>query len=115
MGVLVTGALKVEEGLERLKRNARSISGATKTKANAKLRPTWTQVRNSLKRSHANPIMRRIEPLPNQLEHDARVLVKRAKFRTSMQLTGLIDRTIVELEKVKRRLGRDSPTGWSAA
>ena len=107
MGVLVSGAMKVEEGVERLKRNAIAITEETRAKANARLRPAWTNVRGSLNGARARPIMRRIEPIPNKLEHDAKALLDGAEFRTRGALTGIIERTIVELEKVKRRLDRN--------
>lgn len=115
MGVLVSGAVKVEEGLERLKRNAHVISGQTKAKANARLRPTLIQVRNSLNGPTAKPIIRRIKPIPRQLEHDAEILLNRAKFRTRVDLTRLIDRTILELEKVRHKLDRNSQPRLVAA
>ena len=107
MGVLVSGAVKVEEGVERLKRNAHAITEETRAKANAKLRPTWTNVRESLKGLRAKPIMRRIEPLPNKLEHDAKALLDEAEFRGRVALNGIIERTITELEKVKRKLDQN--------
>ena len=115
MGVLVTGALKVEEGLEQLKRDARSIGSAKATKANAMLKPKWAQVKNSLNNAQGKPIIERIELLPNQFEHDARFLWRRARFRTSAELTGFIERTIEELEKVKRKLEPNLNRGWAAA
>ena len=107
MGVLVSGAVKVEEGVERIKRNALTITEETRAKANARLRPTWTNVRESLNRPRAKPIIRRIEPLPNKLEHDTKALLDKAEFRTRVALTGIIERTIVQLEKAKRKLDRD--------
>lgn len=107
MGVLVSGAVKVEEGVERLKRNAFAITGETRTKAKARLRPAWTNVRASLNGPRAKPIIRRIEPLPNKLEHDAKVLLDKAEFRTRVALTGIIERTILELEKVKRKVDQN--------
>jgi hypothetical protein len=104
---LVSGAVKVEEGVERLKRDAVAITEETRSKANATLRPTWTNVRKSLKGPRAKPIIRRIKPLPNKLEHDTKAILDKAEFRTRVALTGMIERTIVELEKVKRKLDRD--------
>jgi hypothetical protein len=95
LGVLVSGAVKVEEGVERLKRDAHAITQETRARANARLRPTWTNVRKSLKGPRAKPIIRRIKPLPNKLEHDAKALLERAEFRTRVTLTGIIERTIV--------------------
>jgi len=107
LGVLVSGAVKVEEGVERLKRNALAITEETRTKANARLRPTWTNVRKSLNGYRAKPIMKRIEPLPNKLEHDGKALLGKAEFRTRAALTEIIERTIVELEKAKGKLDRN--------
>jgi len=107
MGVLVSGAMKVEEGVEHLRRNALAITEDTRARANARLRPTWTTVRKSLNRSRAKPIIRRIEPLPNKLEHDTKALLDRAEFRTRVALAGVIERTIVELEKAKCKLDRN--------
>jgi len=107
LGVLVSGAVKVEEGVERLKRDALAITEGTRTKANARLGPTWTNVRKSLNGYRAKPIMKRIEPLSNKLEHDGKALLDKAEFRTRLALTGIIERTIVELEKAKRKLGRN--------
>lgn len=107
LGVLVSGAVKVEEGVERLKRNALAITEETRAKANAKLRPTWTHVKGSLNGPRAKPIIRRIEPLPNKLERDAKALLDKAEFGTRVALTGIVERTIVELEKVKRKLDQN--------
>lgn len=105
MGVLVSGAVKVEEGVERLKRDVHAITQETRAKAEAKLRPTWTNARESLKGPRTKPIIRRIEP--NKLEHGAKALLHKAEFRTRTGLTGIIERTIVELEKVKRKLDQN--------
>lgn len=107
MGVLVSGAVKVEEGVERLKRNAHAITEETRAKANARLRPTWTNVRESLNGPRAKPIIRRIEPLPNTIERDAKALLDKAEFRTRVTLNGIIERTIAELEKAKRKLDKN--------
>ena len=107
LGVLVSGAVRLEEGVERLKRNALAITEETRAKANARLRPTWTNFRESLNGHHAKPIIRRIEPLPNKLEHDAKALLHKAEIRTRVALTGIIERTIVALEKVKRKLDQN--------
>jgi len=115
LGVLVSGAVKVEEGVERLRRNAHAITEETRAKANARLRPTWTTVRKSLHGPRAKPIIRRIEPLPNKLEHDAKALLDKAEFRTTVALTEIIERTIVKLEKVKHRLDQNPPRLRGAA
>jgi hypothetical protein len=107
LGVLVSGAVKVEEGVERLKRDALAITEETRAKAEARLRPTWTNVRRSLKGPRTKPIIRRIEPLPDKLEHDAKGVLHKAEFRTRGALTGIIERTIVELEKIKRKLDQN--------
>lgn len=115
LGALVSGAVKVEEGVERLKRNALAITEETRAKANARLRPTWTNLRESLNGHRAKPIIRRIEPLPNKLEHDAKALLDKAEFRTRVKLTGIIERTIMELERVKRKLDHNSQRLLGAA
>jgi len=115
LGVLVSGAVKFEEGVGRLKRNALAMTQETRAKANARLRPTWTTVRKSLHGPRAKPIIRRIEPLPNKLEHDAKALLDKAEFRTTVALTGIIERTIVELEKVKHKLDQSPPRLRAAA
>ncbi|MGD0690194.1 MAG: hypothetical protein ABSA50_10535 [Candidatus Bathyarchaeia archaeon] len=107
LGVLVSRAVKVEECVERLKRNALAITEETRAKANVRLRPTWTNVREALNGPRAKPIIRRIEPLPNKFEHDAKALLDKAEFRTRVALTGIIERTIVALEKVKRKLDQN--------
>jgi hypothetical protein len=107
LGVLVSGAVKVEKGVKRLKRDALAITEETRAKANARLRHTWTNVRESLNGPRAKSIIRRIEPLPNKLEHDAKVLLDKAESRTRVALTGIIERTIVALEKVKRKLDQN--------
>jgi len=107
LGVLVSGAVKVEEGVKRLKRDALAMTEETRAKAEARLRPTWTNVRKSLKGPRTKPIIRRIEPLPNKLEHDAKAFLHKAEFRTRAALTGIIERTIVELEKVKHKLDQN--------
>jgi hypothetical protein len=108
--------MKVEEGVEHLKRNALAITEEARAKANTRLKPTWTNVRESLHGPRAKPIIRRIEPLPNKLEHDAKALLDKAEFRTTVALTGIIERTIVELEKVKRKLDQNpqKPRGLAA-
>lgn len=115
LGVLVSGAVKVEEGVEHLKRNALAITEETRAKANARLRPAWTNLRESLNGPRAKPIMRRIEPLPNKLEHDAKALLDKAEFRTRVKLSGMIERTIMELERVKRKLDHNSQRLLGAA
>jgi hypothetical protein len=114
LGVLVTGATKVEEGVLRFKRNVRMVT-EQRVRAYARLRPTWAHVRNSLEDPRVKPIIRRIEPLPNQIEHKTKALLNRAEFRAGTALTDLVDRTIVELEKVKRKLDRRFPQRWVAA
>lgn len=84
-------------------------------RAYAKWRPTWTHVRNSLEDPRVKPIIRRIEPLPNQIEHKTKVLLNSSEFRAGTALTDLVDRTIVELEKVKRKLDRRFPQRCVAA
>jgi hypothetical protein len=115
MGVLVNGADKVEQSLKRVKRKARSINNRTKNNANAKLGRTWTWFENSLKSSPAKPYVTGVKPLRDQLDRDVRAFVKRVNSRTRTELKGLIDRTIVELEKAKRKLDHDTTPGWSAA
>ncbi|MGA8904345.1 MAG: hypothetical protein WB661_04975 [Candidatus Bathyarchaeia archaeon] len=115
MGVLVTGATKVEEEVQRFKRNVRMVTEQRRVRAYARLRPTWAHVRNALEDPRVKPIMRRIEPLPNQIEHKTKALLNRAEFRAGIALTDLVDRTIVELEKLKRELDRRFPQRWVAA
>jgi len=115
LGVLVTGAAKVEQEVERLRRNARMMTEQTRVRASARLGPTWAHVRGSLDGPRVKPIIRRLEPLPNQIEHATRALLTRAEFRAGLALTGFVDRTIVELEKVKRELDRRFPERWHAA
>lgn len=117
MGVLVAGAVKVEEGIDRMKRNLRTMTRETKARADTQIGPAWRDVKNSLwgKGAHLIPVLRKIKPFPKQLEHDTKVFVDRAEVRARMALTGMIERTITELEEVKRRLDRGSPRGWYAA
>jgi len=115
LGVLVTGAVKVEEGVDRLKRNVRTIAEGTRSRAGVKLKPAWTHVKSSLENPRVKPIIRRMEPIPNRLERDTKILLDKAEFRTRAVLTRIVDGTIVELEKVKHRLSQDSQRRWHAA
>jgi hypothetical protein len=114
MGVLVDGAVNVEQSLARAKRKARSISDRAKSNAKAKLGPTWAKVGNALG-SSSKPYTTGVKPLRDRLGRDVRVFLKRANSRSRAELTGLIDKTIVELERAKRKLDRGTTPGWSAA
>jgi hypothetical protein len=115
LGALVTGAVKVEEGVDRLKRNVRAITEETRSRAGARLKLTWTHVRGSVESPRVKPIIGRMKPLADQLERDTEILLDKGEFRAKIVLTRIIDGTIDELEKVKRRLDHDSQRGWHAA
>jgi hypothetical protein len=121
MGVLVNGAIKVEQSFESVKQNARLMGRRTEVVARAKLKPAWIRITNSINTSRPKPIVTKtiiakaIHPVPNRFQEHADAFVKNAKLRTSAELTMLIDRTIVELEKAKRKLGQGSSRGWAAA
>jgi hypothetical protein len=115
LGILVSGAVKVEKGVERLKRNALAITEETREKASAKLRTAWTDVRESLNGPSAKPIIKRIKPLPNGLERDGKALFDKAGFRTRAALTGIVEKTIAALEEVKRKLDQNPPRILAAA
>ena len=115
MGILVTGAVKVEEGVDRLKRNVRTITEEARSRAGARLKPTWAHVRSSVENPRVKPIIGRMKPIPDRLERDTKILLDKAECRTRTALTRIIDGTIVELEKVKHRLSQDSQRRWHAA
>jgi hypothetical protein len=53
--------------------------------------------------------------MPNQLKHETKVLLGEAELRAGETLSELVDRTIVELEKVKRKLDQRFPKRWHGA
>jgi hypothetical protein len=115
LGLLVRGAARVEEEVGRLSHSARRFTGRTRTRAYTALRPTLARVRNSFQSYQFKPIMRRVEPLSDEIEHETKVFLGRAEYRAGLALTGFVDKTIIELEKVRQELEQRFPERWNAA
>jgi hypothetical protein len=119
LGILVVGAEKVEAGVEDLKRNLKTISKETKAKVKGDqgLRTTWHELTSSVNgtRSHLKPVIRKVEPYGGKLKNGTKVFLSKTEIRARRTLRGTLQRTIDELEKLKRRLDDDPGRGWHAA
>jgi hypothetical protein len=119
LGILVVGAEKVEAGVEDLKRNLRTMTEETraKVKGDQSLRTTWHELTSSVNgtRSHLQPVIRKVEPYRGKLAHGTKVFLNKTETRARRTLRGTIERTIDELEKLKRRLDDNPGRGWHAA
>lgn len=118
LGLLVNGAAMVEEEVERLKRNLSTITSETRIKAGAGMKSTWRDVSNSFEgaKVRLGPAGRGVEPYQRKLSKGTKAFLGKAETRARIMVGRTIDRTIVELEKVRRRLGEDSrDRGWHAA
>jgi chromosome segregation ATPase len=123
MGVLVVGAAKVEEEMDRLKRNLRAVALETKAKAKRDqgLAAAWQQVEHSLDEAQAqiNQVVRKIEPhqagLQTHLRQGTKSFLDTAEVRARRTTKRMIERAIEELERLKRRLDKDSSRAWHAA
>lgn len=110
MGILVTGAERVEHEIEHLKRNLRAL---TEGQGDSRITPTWRHVKNSLEQARIwlTAGMKNIKPVGKRLENETRQFLQRTNIRSRIMLVGTIDRTIVELERFKQKLDRGSLTG----
>jgi hypothetical protein len=106
LGLLVTGAEKVEREVEQLKRNFRSLSRSDRTGTVARIGPSLNTVRASIERTRnrIGPVNERIRPLRDHLEFETKTLLNSANVRSRILLLRTLDRTIVELEKARQRL-----------
>lgn len=114
MGILVTGAERVEHEVEHLKRNLRAL---TEGRADLRITPTLRHVKNSLEHAgmQLSEGMKKIKPVGKRLENETRQFLQRTTMRSRIMLVGTIDRTIVELERFKQKLDQGSLTSHRSA
>jgi nitrogen fixation/metabolism regulation signal transduction histidine kinase len=96
VGILVTGAEKVERKVGRLKLNLQTVTDEARVKADARIRPAWEAVKKRLGREAKMPL--------RETKLQARRLLKR-----------IIDSAIQKLEKLNRGLEQDRETHGYAA
>jgi hypothetical protein len=91
------------------------IAEETKAKAYAGMRPSCAYVKESLEGPRVKPILQRMRPLQSQIRAKGKSLLSDAEYHAGTAVSGLVDRTIVELEKVKLKLDQRFPERWQAA
>lgn len=111
MGLLVSGAEKIEEGMEHLKRNLRLLTKETKARTDPHVESAWKGARSSVEGAKAE-----IKPLLQKVEYQSKAFLDRAEVRARYMVMDVIDGTIQELEKIKRELERSGtkPSGGAA-
>jgi hypothetical protein len=114
LGVLVTGAERVEHEVEHLKRNFRAL---TEKQADSRITPTLRHVKKSLEhdRIQLRAGIKKIKPVGKRLENETRQFLQRTNIRSRIMLVGTIDWTIIELERFKQKLDQGSLTSHRSA
>ncbi len=80
------------------------------------MRSAWNELDSSLHNAgtRLKPMMQRLDP-EDKVELGTRRILAKAEFQARLILTDVIGRTIVGLERVKKRLERGSGTRGYAA
>ncbi len=106
MGILVSGAERVEQEVEQLKRNFKNFTMEKGAGTGARLGLGGNTTKGFMKsaQTRLELMNRKAQPFLNQLEHDTRTLLHRINVRARMLLLDTIDRTIVELDRARQRL-----------
>jgi hypothetical protein len=105
MGILVSGATRVEEELEDLKRN---LMGLTEGNANPRVNRTMKRAKRSLHRARIglSVMIERSRPVGKRIENETRQFLHRTNIHSRILLVTEIDRTIAELERFRQKLDR---------
>ena len=115
MGVLVVGAEKIEHKIASLKQNLRTVSEEVMANAEAQIRPAWKDVRNSCGNEfHTKVMIQKINPLRNQVVQGTQAFLNNAEDRARIMAETIIENTILDLEKLKRRLQNNKLQGIAA-
>lgn len=111
MGLLVSGAERIEHGVEHLKRNLQSLTNGTRARADPRVKSAWQEARSSMEGAKAE-----IKPLMQKVEYQSKTFLDRAEVRARYVMMDVINGTIQELEKIKRELERSAskPSGGAA-
>lgn len=103
LGILVSGAEKVEHEMEQLWRNLKTLR---EEKNAPRMENDWNGVESSLERARGNlrQLSIRVRPFRNELENQTKAFLHRTDIRARMMLLSVVDGSISELQKVRQRL-----------